>query len=365
MSEKKKTDNKKIKENSTADTKETSANKVKETSAMKTKTSDSCSCIHSSCFKNSLLLLIALICCVATISHVKKNKTEKLNNTSIENTRLSNFKIFEDINVKVYDDDFSHDAIRDKKFENGTAEFLKKVVRTGDTIVEIDQNIGAQALLIAKLTGLSGRIYYFNPYKKYVEALEESAKLNDMQDRIIASPLAISAENSDGLLIYKNNFPIISGKVCKKTDSIPSGCSAMAIKISSIDSQLPAVQNIDILKINVNGNESDVLLGSMNLIKKSNNIRILCSYQNDSFGDTTVLDTLVAEGFSVYTIENNGDLKPVAFKALDASQKYTLLLQKQNITNKADISDLAPAATTPAENTASMQAPNTEFGKNS
>ena len=208
MSEKKKTDNKKIKENSTADTKETSANKVKETSAMKTKTSDSCSCIHSSCFKNSLLLLIALICCVATISHVKKNKTEKLNNTSIENTRLSNFKIFEDINVKVYDDDFSHDAIRDKKFENGTAEFLKKVVRTGDTIVEIDQNIGAQALLIAKLTGLSGRIYYFNPYKKYVEALEESAKLNDMQDRIIASPLAISAENSDGLLIYKNNFPI-------------------------------------------------------------------------------------------------------------------------------------------------------------
>ena len=139
----------------------------------------------------------------------------------------------------------------------------------------------------------------------------------------------------------------------------------MAIKISSIDSQLPAVQNIDILKINVNGNESDVLLGSMNLIKKSNNIRILCSYQNDSFGDTTVLDTLVAEGFSVYTIENNGDLKPVAFKALDASQKYTLLLQKQNITNKADISDLAPAATTPAENTTSVQAPNTEFGKNS
>ena len=136
----------------------------------------------------------------------------------------------------------------------------------------------------------------------------------------------------------------------------------MAIKISSIDEQLPSVQNIDILKINVNGNESDVLLGAKNLIKRSNNIRILCSYQSDSFGDTTVLDTLISEGFSICIVENDGEIKPVAFKALDSSQKYTLLLQKQTTTNGTNIEDSPQPTSVPIENT--EFAPVSESDKN-
>ena len=118
------------------------------------------------CFRNMLIVFVALICCVLVISHVKKYKKITQHNDSLNEVNLSSFSIFDDLKIKICGDAFSHDYIRGRSFDDGVAAWLKKSVVPGDTVIEIDQGIGAQALLTAKLAGQSGRVYYFNPYRK-------------------------------------------------------------------------------------------------------------------------------------------------------------------------------------------------------
>ena len=298
-----------------------------------------CTCCCGTFGKALLTLIIVLICCTIAVSYVKRYRTITTENSSIGDSKLSVFTIFDNIKIKICDDEFSHDALRGRSFENGTSALLKKLIVPGDTVIEVDQNIGAQSLLTAKLIGQGGRIYYFNPYRKYVEALQESSVLNDFQNRIFVYPFAISDQNSDGLLVYKTNFPIMSGKICKKTEQIEPGYSAMAIKISSLDEQLPNLQkiknnsfylftSINLLKINVNGNEADVLRGALNLIRKSDNINIICSYERETFGSFALLESFLMDGFLIYLIDSEGGATRITLSELQKMQKCDILLRR-------------------------------------
>ena len=156
----------------------------------------------------------------------------------------------------------------------------------------------------------------------------ESFEINDMRNRLVPEVLAVSDVNSEGILVYKNNFPVISGKVCKKNEEIPTGHSAMAIKTASLDSQLPNLQNINLLKINVNGNESNILKGASEIIKRSEKIRIICSYKQGMFGDFSVAESLIKDGFSIYVIENNGNLRQITLRNLLEMTECNILLQR-------------------------------------
>lgn len=273
---------------------------------------------------------IVLIACVLAISLLKRFKTEVAPNETSNVAELQTDIIYGDIKIKTNDDAFSHDAIEAESYNNEVAEYLKKNVNKGDTIVHISHGIGVQTLLMAKLVTQSGRIYVFNPCKKYVDAIVESAKLNSFDSRIFASALGMSDKSFSGLLVYKNNFPIMSGKIEASDYQIPAGYSAMTIDVSSVDEQLPNLQNINILRINVNADCSEVIRGAKNLIAKSPNIAIICDFNAANYSDLSVFEDLINnQGFKMYLLHESGSfLKPISIAELRNVPEGHLLLRR-------------------------------------
>ncbi len=111
--------------------------------------------------------------------------------------------------------------------------------------------------------------------------------------------LAISDYTYEGILIYKNNFPELYGKLEKRDTIVPSGYSATHVDVSSIDEQLPMLQNIDLLRVNVNGHEGQVINGAINTIKKSDKIKIIITFRNEMFTGFDAIERVFSLGFKL------------------------------------------------------------------
>lgn len=278
--------------------------------------------------KITFVSVIALVFFIGAISVFKKHRTVIKPNVSSQNTELKTVTIFNDIQLKVHDDTFSHDAIRSEYKKSEIVSYLKRNVKEGDTIIEISYDIGIHTLLMAKLIGQAGRIYVYNPYLKYVDSINASAEANEFGSRIFIQCLGISDHTYDGLLIHKNNFPLMSGKLKNKDSNIPVGHSAMVVKISSIDEQLPNLQKISFLKIDVNGDEAEIIDGAINLIKKSDEIKILLSFNKETLEGYAPIKKLLLMDFRLYKIQKDGLTEEIKIEELDNIKDGYIVLKR-------------------------------------
>ncbi len=284
--------------------------------------------ITSNLWKFTGISILILIFLILAISLFKKHRTIIKTNISNQNINLKTATIFDDIYLKIHDDAFSHDAVRSEYQKSEIVAYLKENLKKGDTIVEVTHDIGIYTLLIAKLVGQSGRIYSYNPYIKYVDSINSSAIANNFENRIFIQAFGISDHTYSGLLVHKNNFPLMSGKLENKDYSIPLGYSAMVVKISSIDELLPNLQNIDFLRINVNGDEAGILDGATNLIKKSDKIKILLSFNKETFKGHSSIQKLLLTGFKLYLVQEDGFTKGITIEEFKKITKGYIVLQK-------------------------------------
>ncbi|MDR0678385.1 MAG: hypothetical protein LBF44_02510 [Holosporaceae bacterium] len=276
--------------------------------------------------KFAAFIVIILALGSVFISFFKRYKINLKHNESGAN--FSEEIVFGDIKVHINNDSFSHDFLREKTHSDEMIAYLKKNLKKGDTIINIAHNTGIQTLLIAKLIQQSGRIYFYNPSKKYVDSVKSSALANGFENRVFAYALGMSDCQFDGLLVYKNNFPDISGKIESGDHEIPGGYSAMIIKVSSIDEQLPNLQNVNLIIIDINDDCSKIINGAINLIKKSEKLAIIINYDGAVFANSSVFDILSNIGFEVNVIQADGSLKSANIDEIKKLNKCFLLFKR-------------------------------------
>lgn len=266
-----------------------------------------------------VLALIFLAVCICAISFLKQNKNINKQALAVAGS-MKEIVVFDDIKMLI------PNSARLDEINDSVTAYLKESVKYGDTIIDVSYGYGAYSLLMAKLAGLAGRVYTYNPSSS--SSLMASAKLNNFIDRIYVKELGICDHTFDGVLIYKSGLSPINGHIEKVNFVIPSEYSAMKIKVSSLDEQLPRLQNIDVLKINTNGNETDVINGAINLIKKSNKIKIIVTFNNVSFKGYSLIERLILLGFNLFIITENGKAKPISVFELKSIENGTFLLKK-------------------------------------
>lgn len=277
----------------------------------------------------TFVVVAVLIACVIALSLFKRYKTELRSNEFGGTSGFQTNVIYGDIKIKTIEDVWSYDAISESSKNNGVTEYLQKNIKKGDTIINVSHGVGIQTLLMAKLATKSGRIYVYNPCKRYVDAIMESAKANEFESRILAFPLGISDRTFNGLLVYKNNSSITDGKIETADYQVPAGYSAMAVDVSSIDEQLPNLQNINMLRININSDCSNIIRGAKNLINKSPNIAIVCDFDIGNYTDLSVFKELINQGFKIREIHKDGHfLKFISVEELSEIKNGYLLIQR-------------------------------------
>jgi len=273
----------------------------------------------------SAITVVILIALIIAISCYRKQSSNVLNNGLFDPKNTQEKIIFGDIKIKINNDVFSYDQIRNEINEKDLISYYNGNLKKGDTIIYVSQDIGVQQLFMAKLVSMSGRIYILNPFEKYNDTISISAKTNGFGNRIFTNTLAISNDSFDGFLIYKNNESPEYGEIKTSDYKVERGYSALKVTVSTLDNLYPNLQNINFLRITTKRNALKVIDGAWKIIKLSPKIKIILDYEKDVFKDLAVLNSLKEEGFKIYLINENGEISPADFEKIT---KGHILLQR-------------------------------------
>lgn len=156
-------------------------------------------------------------------------------------------------------------------FEPGTTRGYRKVVRAGSVVVDIGANIGAHTLPLAQLVGAQGRVFGFEPTIYAFSKLQANTALNPLlAPRIVAEQILLSdsvtehrvTEISSSWQLRPSNavHPLHRGEA--KTTA--------GARTTTLDAYVneAGIKHIDLIKMDVDGNELSVLRGAVKVLAR-------------------------------------------------------------------------------------------------
>jgi FkbM family methyltransferase len=140
-----------------------------------------------------------------------------------------------------------------------------RIVKPGDTVLDIGANIGIVSLWLSRLVGDQGRVHAFEPNPELCELLEKTIHRNHALN-IHSHPVALGAESGQmqlrlragntgsGSLIRNHNLP---------------GHQTFSVPVQTLDSIIAreGITAIRLIKIDVEGFEAEVLQGGLHVLE--------------------------------------------------------------------------------------------------
>ena len=208
-------------------------------------------------------------------------------------------------------------------FEHEVSEQLlvRKLVRPGMLVFDVGANVGDYTILLSKLVSFSGKVYAFEPasstFKKLQKRIVESDYIN-----ITASQKAVYSEN---ISIELNEFPddySAWNSIGKPQMLDPQGSADYVpiiktemVEAITLDSFCyeHGIKQVDYLKLDVEGAESDALQGATGLLSEKA-IRFLQFEISQKMLEglnheaKNTFDILIKNGYECHRILKNGEI---------------------------------------------------------
>lgn len=155
-------------------------------------------------------------------------------------------------------------------FELSTLRLYRKLVKSGDVVLDIGANIGAHTLPLARLVGESGRVIAFEPTAFAINKLHENIARNpDLIPRIVTHQAMLVADSSDNLepAIF-SSWPLVAADALheKHKGRLMDTSGARAVTLDEVI-DMAGIQRLNFIKLDVDGHEYAVLSGGKKTLK--------------------------------------------------------------------------------------------------
>ena len=147
-------------------------------------------------------------------------------------------------------------------------DFLNRLVRAGDIVIEVGANIGCHTVALAKSVGMNGRIYAFEPQRACHSLLEAQIALNQIEN--IYAYRRGAGRTKSKLWVPKINYGIV-GNFGGVELSNSETANSEGVEIVTLDEMLRD-SPCALIKIDVEGMEEDVIRGGIDIINKNSPI---------------------------------------------------------------------------------------------
>lgn len=185
---------------------------------------------------------------------------------------------------------------------------LKQIIKPGDVILDIGANIGYYAKILSDITGKQGKVFCFEPDAVNFKHLQDATQ---SYTNIAIFNMAVS-DNESILKIYKSKLL----NVDHRTYPVNNYDSVEEVKANSIDLLINSgtISIPKVIKIDIQGYELTAFKGMNNLLKQSNDLKIVAEFWPHGFkraGTSAIelFDFFDALGYSIYFIDNTGNKK--------------------------------------------------------
>jgi len=177
-------------------------------------------------------------------------------------------------------------------------------LKKDDVFVDVGAGLGDYSLLAAsKIT--TGKIYSFEPHPEAFKLLSENMQLNNLEK--ILKPYNSAVTNKNGVV----RFVAHEVSELSRISSRANDESTISVSATTLDTfcEQNTINNIDVLKVDVEGAERSVFLGAKNMLKQGRIKQIIFELNTNPsrFNDESrfqTLEYLEKNSFRFYSFEN-------------------------------------------------------------
>jgi FkbM family methyltransferase len=195
--------------------------------------------------------------------------------------------------------------------------FMDRVLRPGDWFVDVGANIGLFSLAAAKRVGRWGHVIAFEADPEIAEVCRCNSGMNGRRNIDVVGTAAGSASGEIEFLRHpKYRGSSFAGSTDHHTRVVPEGFEPAIVPVERVDDRIPPGVPVRLVKIDVEGGESDVLSGMRSLLEHRmvDYIVIEATRGTGADGWHRLLDHLQQfvndHGASLYTLDYTGDPVP-------------------------------------------------------
>jgi FkbM family methyltransferase len=196
-------------------------------------------------------------------------------------------------------------------YERSTTDLFSFLAKKSQVVFDVGAYWGWFTLLGAAILRNGGRVFSFEPSPSNFSMLKRSIQLNGFSNATLFEE-AISNTDSDCAL-YEGGNPY------KHSLVRDFGLGSVSVKSSRLDTvaESLSVNRIDMLKMDVEGNEPQVFLGAQSLLQNERIGNIIMEYSPKSWSGYDALLDALFHSFDVYHI-------------LDSPKPFTISPAKRN-----------------------------------
>lgn len=218
------------------------------------------------------------------------------------------------------------------ELERGTRVLIERLVRSGDTFVDVGANIGLHTLAAARTMRGSGRIVSFEPYQPTVRRLEKTIWFNGFSSIVDVHQCAVSDRQG----VQKLHLGPTSGHHSLFDLGAEEGIggSPVEVRLVTIDETVGPDAHVDLIKIDAEGAELSVLRGALKTIQANPEIGLIVEFgpsHLERIGQTAEswLAAFTDLGLQYRAIHHlNGTLAPISLEELKAIETVNLLFAR-------------------------------------
>jgi len=233
---------------------------------------------------------------------LQDNKLLRIKKLNYDYTGLISFKVTPSTNIQLKVD-FRFLSILSSMPNRVLRGIVRRILKKGYVVTDVGAFIGGYTFFFSELVGSEGKVYAFEPVPYLFNILKFHCSLFNFDNIVIenkavaehegCSKLILNEENiQDNRLVYKEN--------AKKY---------FLVNTISLDKYFEKYSILpDIIKIDVQGAEFKVFRGMLNLIKRKDNLTIICEFWpegiRESGDDPLKFLNFVSElGFKIFEID--------------------------------------------------------------
>ncbi|MDJ1175405.1 FkbM family methyltransferase [Roseofilum capinflatum] len=226
-------------------------------------------------------------------------------------------KLFNNMRIKV---DWNDLGVGFKIYHNGvyeknTVQIISQLLKPGDIFMDAGAHCGQYTLIASRSVGETGQVHSFEPDPETFKLLSKSVQLNNLAN-VYLNQLALSSQEGIRHLYFASSHCTGASSLSTPYTYSDVNCE---VKCTTIDSYIHQnkVEEVDFLKIDIEGHEIDALKGG-NLLFSSKNSPIIITEFNEQtqnyFGSTCkdLAEFLINRKYELYIIGGESPLNVLA-----------------------------------------------------
>jgi FkbM family methyltransferase len=209
------------------------------------------------------------------------------------------------------------------------AEYFRKTIKPGMSVVEAGSNLGLYTLLFSNLVGPTGSVHACEPDPRLAAALKTNVERNRALN-IHVHQCAVGAR-SEQRTLRRGGLNSGDNRLEATEDAAgEAGPESVPVEVRSLN-ELMQGERVDFIKIDVQGWEAEVFRGLGHLAQANPNIQVYFEYwphglRGAGCEPQAWLNRLKDDGWILHSMPEGGPLRSEEIDALEGTRNYCNLL---------------------------------------